>query len=267
MGDGTVNDALQRYLEAASGLTQVTAKKAERIVKNLVRSGEAAGDQVGDLVDDLLERSGRNREAITAMVKAESTRAVRGMGLATSKELDRLQKQVADLKRTLTRSQRDGEATGSTTDAAPTAPAKKTAAKKTAAKKTAAKKTAAKKTAAKKTAAKKTAAKKTGAKKTAAKKTGAKKTAAKKTGAKKTGAKKTAAKKTAAKKTAAKKTAAKKTAAKKTAARTTATADPVRNAAAEVRNDRPGATDAPPEASPVLAETIDQVTADRDTSS
>ncbi|MFA9428574.1 phasin family protein [Egicoccus sp. AB-alg2] len=274
-----MNDALQRYIEAASGLTQVTAKKAERIVKNLVRSGEAASDQVGDLVDDLMERSGRNREAIMALVKAESTRVVRNMGLATSKELDRLQKQVADLKRSLGRTQRDSGAakTSTTTDGAEAAAktAKKTA-KKTAGK--TAKKTAAAvpagKTAAKRTVKKTAAAAPAG--KTAAKKT-AKKTA--KTAAKKTAAKKSAAKKTAKKTTAATatpsaeatnagpaKTAAKKTAKKTAGKKTTAKKATVKKAAADVRRDAATGTDAPPEASPILAERLEQVTNEGDES-
>ncbi|MFU8839842.1 MAG: phasin family protein [Nitriliruptoraceae bacterium] len=146
-----MNAAVQRYLDAASGLTELTRNKAEQIVKQLVRSGEAAGDQVGELVEELVERQKQNREAISSLVRNETTKAVRSMGLATTDEVERLQKQVADLKREV---QRAGGAT-----AAPAA--KKTAAKKTAAKKTAAKKTAAKKTAAKKTAAKKTAVRKT----------------------------------------------------------------------------------------------------------
>ncbi|MEX2504476.1 MAG: hypothetical protein WD378_06475, partial [Egicoccus sp.] len=125
-----MNDAMQRYVEAATGLTQVTAKKAERIVKGMVRSGEAAGDQVSDLVDDLVERSGRNREAILALVKAESTRVVRSMGLATNKEIDRLQKQVADLKHSLTRSQRASSSDSSDEASASTTASKKSAAKK-----------------------------------------------------------------------------------------------------------------------------------------
>ena len=138
-----MNSALQKYLDAASGLTNLTTTKAEQVAKGLVRSGEAAGDQVQDLVDDLMTRQRKNREAMVALIKSETNRAVHSMGLATSKEVERLQKQVADLKRELAK-----------VSGAP-APAKKTA-KKTAAKKTAAKKTAAKKTAAKKTAAKKT---------------------------------------------------------------------------------------------------------------
>jgi polyhydroxyalkanoate synthesis regulator phasin len=172
-----MNHAVQRYLEAATGLGNLTASKAEQIAKQLVRSGEAAGDQVGDLVDDLLDRQRKNRDAVTALVRSETNRAVRAMGLATNREMERLQKQVADLKRELTRTARAAMDTrtgaaasarvsasrggGSPTAAAPT---ERTAAKKSTAKKSTAKKSAAK-SAAKKSAAKKSTAKKTTAKK------------------------------------------------------------------------------------------------------
>lgn len=161
-----MNRAFQRYVEAASGLTNLTAAKAEQVVKGLVRSGEAAGDQVGELVDDLLERQRRNREALSAVVKSETTRAVRVMGLATSNEVERLQKQVADLKREVTRLERELAGAG---EAATAGGGAKKAAKK-ATKKTGAKKTARKKTARKKAARKKTA--KKAAKKTAKKTSG-----------------------------------------------------------------------------------------------
>jgi polyhydroxyalkanoate synthesis regulator phasin len=161
-----VNRALQRYLEAASGLTNLTASKAEKIVKGLVRTGEEAGDQVGDMVEDLMERQRRNREAVTALVKSETTRAVRAMGLATGKQVERLQKQVVDLKRELRRVERD---TGTESAARKTedggAPAKKATAKKASAKKATAKKATAKKATAKKASAKKASAKKASAKK------------------------------------------------------------------------------------------------------
>jgi polyhydroxyalkanoate synthesis regulator phasin len=146
-----MNEALQRYVDAASGVTNLTKSKAEQLAKQLVRSGEVASDQVGDLVDQLMERRRKNQEAVSAMVKSETSRAVRAMGLATRSEVERLQKQVADLKREIATMDR-GSGAG---------PAKKTA-KKTA--KKGAKKTA--KKGAKKTA--KKAAKK-GAKKTAKK--------------------------------------------------------------------------------------------------
>jgi polyhydroxyalkanoate synthesis regulator phasin len=161
-----VNNALQRYVEAASGLTNLTTAKAEQIAKQLVKSGEAYSDQVGDIVDDLLERQKKNREAMAALVKSETNRAVRAMGLATSTEVERLQKQVADLKRELSRVERERAKA-----------AKKSTAKKSTAKKSASKKSS--KKAAKKSTSKKSAAKKGTSKKSAAKKS-TKKAAAKK---------------------------------------------------------------------------------------
>ena len=156
-----MNSAVQRYVEAATGLTNITKARAEKIVRQLVKQGEAAADQATDLVDELLDRQRQNREALAQVVRTETQRAIKAMGLATTDEVDRLKKQVTDLKRDLSAAQRS-----SSSGAKKTA---KTAAKKTAAKKTT-KKTAAKKTAAKKTAAKK-AAKKTAAKKTTKKST------------------------------------------------------------------------------------------------
>ncbi len=147
-----MNRAVQRYVEAASGLTTLTTAKAEQIAKQLVKSGEAAQDQMGELVDELLERQKKNREAVAALVKSETNRAVRAMGLATNKEVERLQRQVADLKREVKKV--EGQAG--------TKAAKKSTAKK-------ATKKASKKSASKKSTAKK-ASKKAGTKKATAKK-------------------------------------------------------------------------------------------------
>jgi polyhydroxyalkanoate synthesis regulator phasin len=150
-----MNEALQRYLDAASGVTNLTKSKAEQLAKQLVKSGEAASDQVGELVDQLMERRRKNQDAVSAMVKSETSRAVRAMGLATRSEVERLQKQVADLKREVATMDR-GSGAGPAKKAAKKSPAKKTAKKaaKKSAKKTAKKsaKKAAKKSPAKKTA-------------------------------------------------------------------------------------------------------------------
>lgn len=149
-----MNEAIQKYLEAASGVTNLTKSKAEQIAKQLVRSGEAASDQVGEVVDQLMERQRKNQEAVTALVRSETSRAIRAMGLASRSEVERLQKQVADLKREVATMDPPSRSSG---------PAKKTA-KKSAAKKTA-KKTPGKKTAkktGKKTTAKKAAKKSSG---------------------------------------------------------------------------------------------------------
>jgi polyhydroxyalkanoate synthesis regulator phasin len=163
------NDFLRRSLDAGMAFTQLTQKRAENLVKELVRNGEVSRKQASKQVEELIERSRQNTEAFLAIVRKEIDDRVAQLNLMTRDDV------VAVMARFGVR--------------VPGAPAK-TAAKRTTAKKAPAK-TAAKKTAAKKTAAKKTVAKKTAAKKTAAKKTVAKKTAAGKTAAKKTVAKAT----------------------------------------------------------------------------
>lgn len=173
-----MNDALKRYVEAATGLGNLTKARAERVARQLVKQGEAASDQVGELVDELLERQRKNREAITEMVRAETKRVVRRMGLATTSEVERLETEVSELKQELDQ-------------ARSSATAKKTATRKKSGRKKATKKSASKKQSSKKATEKKGTAKKKASKKKATKKSPAKKSPAKKA-AKRTAAKKTA---------------------------------------------------------------------------
>jgi polyhydroxyalkanoate synthesis regulator phasin len=147
-----MNDAVQKYVQAASGLTNLTKARAEAIAKQLVKQGEAATDNVGDLVEDLLEKQRKNREAVTALVKAETQRAIRAMGLATTTEVERLQKQVADLKRELTKVESDASAAEKAAKTAAKKSSTRKATKKSAAKKSTAKKAATKRSAAKRAA-------------------------------------------------------------------------------------------------------------------
>ena len=93
------NDALNRYIEAAAGITQLTKTRAQQIVKQLMQQTEIVSGPATELVDDLVDRSRQNREAIAAIVRAETNRAIKAMGLATRSEVDRLQRQVTELRR------------------------------------------------------------------------------------------------------------------------------------------------------------------------
>jgi len=133
------NDSLQRYIDAGIAFTQMTRKKAEELVTELVQSGDLQRGDAKARVDELLERSRQGTEVIVTTVRTEVSRQLGAVGIAN---LEDLAQQVATL---LGRSGSDAD--------------KKTADKKVPAKKTAAKKAPAKKTAAKKAPAKKTAAK------------------------------------------------------------------------------------------------------------
>jgi polyhydroxyalkanoate synthesis regulator phasin len=151
--------SMDKYLETAMPLIEMTRKRAEQIAKTMVKQGEIAAEKTEKAVEDLLKRSEANRKAVAAIVKAETEKAVGRLGVARQAEVNRLKREVASLQKKL------DAATGK---GAVKAPAKKSAAKKSAAKKSSAAKRSAKKSAGKKSAAKKsTSAKKTAAKKTA----------------------------------------------------------------------------------------------------
>ena len=111
------SDALSRYIEAAAGVTQVTKARAEQIVKQLTKQTQAISGPASGLVEDLLERSRENREALSALVRTETDRAIKAMGLATRGDVDRLQRQVADLKRRLSESDTAAKKTAKKTTA------------------------------------------------------------------------------------------------------------------------------------------------------
>lgn len=121
-----MNNALSKYVEAANGLTQLTKARAETIVKQLVKQGEVATGQAGELVEDLLEKSKRNREQVSALVKSETKRAVKAMGLATTNDVEKLQGKVRDLEKQLAAA----SAPAAEKSSAKKSPAKKSTAKK-----------------------------------------------------------------------------------------------------------------------------------------
>jgi len=155
------NDSFQRYIDAGVAFTNMTRKKAEALVSELVKNGDLQTDEARARVDELLERGRQGTEVIVAAVRSEVSRQLDAVGIAN---LEDLAAQVAALL-------------GRSDSKAKKAPAKKAPAKKAAAKKAPAKKAPAKKAAAKKAPAKSAPAKKAPAKKTAAKKAPAKKAA------------------------------------------------------------------------------------------
>ena len=151
------NDSFQRYLDAGIAFTNLTRKKAEELVSELVKNGDIQTDEAKARVDELLERGRHSTELIMSAVRTEVSRQLGAVGITS---LEDLATQVATLL-------------GRTTPPAKKAPAKKATAKKSAAKKAPAKKAPAKKAAAKNAPAKKAPAKKAPAKKAPAKKAAA----------------------------------------------------------------------------------------------
>jgi polyhydroxyalkanoate synthesis regulator phasin len=152
-----VNKAWQRYMEMATGLGQTTQKKAESVVRSLVKQGEVATDRAEKTVDDLLQRSERNRKVISQLVKSETERTVQRLGLARNRDVERLQNKVERLEKQV-------KGTSGSSSQTKKSSAKKSSSQKRSSKKRSARKSGAKKSSAKKNSSSKSSTKKAGAK-------------------------------------------------------------------------------------------------------
>ncbi len=96
-----VRDAVRNYLALASGVSEVTRQRALAAAKALAASGGATAEQVGNLAEELLSASRANREAIAAVVKLETDRALSRLGLASAEEVAALSSRVQHLEAAL----------------------------------------------------------------------------------------------------------------------------------------------------------------------
>lgn len=185
-----MRDAMRGYLNAASGLTELTRKRAQDLAQSLLAStGTASGGsvahQVGALAEELVSAARANRESVREMIRGEVEIAVGRLGLVPASELAAARKKIAALESAVADLKRGGgpstprtasartrppraavkkAATKASTSAATkgtaTAPAKKAATKKAATTKAATNKAATNKAATNKAATKKAPAKK-----------------------------------------------------------------------------------------------------------
>jgi polyhydroxyalkanoate synthesis regulator phasin len=118
------NEMWKRYLDVGVTFSEMTRKRAEEFVRDLVKAGEVQQERAQKAVDDLVDRSRRNTEELVAFVRQEIQSQVSTLGIATQADIKRLESKINQLSK---------------------APAKRTAPRR-AAKKSAAKKSAAKKT-------------------------------------------------------------------------------------------------------------------------
>jgi BMFP domain-containing protein YqiC len=110
-----VVDAVRTYLDAASGLTELSRKQAVAAAKTLLRAegstapvaaeGESLPPRVGqsiqNLAGELIETSQANRAAIADLVRAEVGRQLERMDVVPRAEHERLVRRVAELERRL----------------------------------------------------------------------------------------------------------------------------------------------------------------------
>jgi polyhydroxyalkanoate synthesis regulator phasin len=96
-----VREALTNYLSLASGISEVTKKRARSAARALVAQGEATVEQVSGLAEEIVGTSRANRGALVNLIRYEVDRALTRVGLATAEELAGLQRRIAELEKAL----------------------------------------------------------------------------------------------------------------------------------------------------------------------
>ncbi len=117
-------DEVRRLALFGSGVAELTRHQAEQIIKDLVKAGDVRRQQASSAARDLYDRSRENRAQLTNIIRTEIQNQVQNLGLASKRDLERLERRVARLE-----AERKKTTTQSST-------AKKSTAKKSTAKKT-----------------------------------------------------------------------------------------------------------------------------------
>ncbi|MGH2752780.1 MAG: phasin family protein [Actinomycetota bacterium] len=118
-----MRDEIRRVALITSGVVELTRNRAEAVVRDLIKSGDLSGGQASQAVRDLMERSRQNRSEILNLVRSEIRGQIEGVGVATKRDIERLERRIARL---------EGNApAASTTGRRPQKTAKKTAKKST----------------------------------------------------------------------------------------------------------------------------------------
>lgn len=91
-----LRERLERLTVVGSGVAELARNRAEEILKE-VRASDF-GEQMSSLVRDLVERTEQNRREIVTLVRAEIRSQMTSLGLATERDLERLERRIARLE-------------------------------------------------------------------------------------------------------------------------------------------------------------------------
>ena len=93
-----MRSVLDKTLDLAFGVGAFTRDRAQEIVDDLVKRGEAAREESGTLVEDILQRGQKQREEVQSMIQRETTEAMTRMSIATRGDLARLERRIQELE-------------------------------------------------------------------------------------------------------------------------------------------------------------------------
>ncbi len=91
-------DELRRIAMFTSGVAELTRHRAEQIVRGWVSDGDVKRDHASAMVRNLVETSRASRAELLRFVRDEIRAQVEGLGLASRRDVERLERRVARLE-------------------------------------------------------------------------------------------------------------------------------------------------------------------------
>jgi polyhydroxyalkanoate synthesis regulator phasin len=102
-----VKDEIRRMAMFGSGVVELTRYRTEQMVKGLVSSGDLSPGGAHQLVQEILERSRQTSRDITKLIRDEIKNQIENLGLASKREIERLERRVARLENNLKKVRED----------------------------------------------------------------------------------------------------------------------------------------------------------------
>ena len=93
-----MRDDLRRAALFTSGVAEMTWNRAEDFVKNWVQGTDPRREQTQTLVKDLMDWSAENRKEVIAVVRKEIEAQLGNVGLASRRDVERLERRVERLE-------------------------------------------------------------------------------------------------------------------------------------------------------------------------
>ena len=97
MAELKFRDLVEKGTLIGLGALFMTKEKAQALVDELVKRGEARREEVKELVEKLASRGEREREELRKLVREELQRTLSEIGLATKSDVEALSKKLDKL--------------------------------------------------------------------------------------------------------------------------------------------------------------------------
>ncbi len=101
-------DEFRRLALFTSGVAELTRHRAEQLVRDMVQSGEVRRDQASSLVKTVLDLGNQNRRELGQMIRSEIRNQISSLGVATERDLERLERRVARIEERQKSASREG---------------------------------------------------------------------------------------------------------------------------------------------------------------